>query len=109
MHPVRFVPSLFTSCARAPIALLVTGQRTSCCFCREVYLQLFQSVLESVDFVQGQAHIAAEHTRSGVDQQAASEVILCHFILFLSEVDLAHSVPAAGTACCSSRGVCLKV
>ena len=50
--------------------------------------------------MQSKADIAAEHAGAGVDQQAASEVVLCHLILLLPEVDLPDAVPAPCCCCC---------
>ena len=58
------------------------------------HLKLVKSILGTTDFVEGNTNIAAQHTGALVDEQAASEMVLCHFVLLLPEVDLAHSIPA---------------
>ena len=56
-------------------------------------LQLVKSILGTPNFVQCHSNIAAQHTGALVDEQAAPEVVLCHLILLLPEVDLAHPIP----------------
>ena len=56
-------------------------------------LKLIKGILSSANLVQGHSNIAAQHRGALVDQQAAPEVVLCHLILLLPEVDLPHPVP----------------
>lgn len=61
-------------------------------------LKLIKSILGTADLVQRYSNIAAQHTGALVDEQAAPEVVLCHLILLLPEVDLAHPIPATQRA-----------
>ena len=57
------------------------------------HLQLIKRILCVANLVQCHAKVAPQHTGPLVDVQAAAEMILCHFILLLPEVYLAHTIP----------------
>lgn len=59
-------------------------------------LKLVKGILCAPNLVQSNSNIAAQHTGALVDEQAAPEVVLCHLILLLPEIYLAHPIPAVG-------------
>lgn len=59
-----------------------------------MYLQLLQGICCTPNLVKSHTNIAAQHTGALIDEQAAPEVVLCHLILLLPEVDLTDPIPA---------------
>ena len=57
------------------------------------HLQLIKRILCIANLVQCYAKVTSQHTGALVDVQAAPEMVLCHLILLLPEVYLAHTIP----------------